>query len=55
MPRAEEKAADDTACTAPELGNAARIERPGGHHFDGEYQPVADMILRGLTSRARSY
>jgi len=48
---AEEKATDNTACTAPELDRAERIERPGGHHFDGDYATLARIILRAIEAR----
>lgn len=35
---------DETACLSPELDGATLVERPGGHHFDGKYEPVADII-----------
>jgi len=41
----------ETACTAPELDGATRIARPGGHHFDGNYQIIADAILARLKGR----
>jgi type IV secretory pathway VirJ component len=44
----DEQPGVDTACTLPELDNATRIMRPGGHHFDGEYQPIAQAILERL-------
>ncbi|MFN8831162.1 MAG: virulence factor family protein [Labrys sp. (in: a-proteobacteria)] len=45
---AEEKASNDTACTAPELSKATLVERPGGHHFDGDYQSIADILLKRI-------
>jgi len=42
----------DTACVAPELDQATRLERPGGHHFDGNYAAIAEAILTKLTARA---
>ena len=48
----EEKADSDTACTSPEIDVADRFERPGGHHFDGDYQAVARMILDRLQRQA---
>ena len=38
----------DTACVAKELAGATLVERPGGHHFDGKYEPVADIIAERL-------
>jgi type IV secretory pathway VirJ component len=49
---ADEAADNDTACIAPELDNATRLERPGGHHFDGDYQAIADALLTRLVPRA---
>ncbi len=40
--------AEETACVARELDGATRVERPGGHHFDGKYEPVADIIVERL-------
>ena len=39
----------DTACIAPEMKGAQLIETPGGHHFDGDYGKLAEMIARGFT------
>ncbi|MDQ0395939.1 AcvB/VirJ family lysyl-phosphatidylglycerol hydrolase [Labrys monachus] len=50
----EERAAGNTACTLPELGRATRIERRGGHHFDGDYAGIARIILRRLGAASRS-
>lgn len=44
----DELTAGDTACGAKELDGAVRIERPGGHHFDGDYAAVAKIILDRL-------
>jgi type IV secretory pathway VirJ component len=49
---AEETADSDTACTSPEIDAADRFERPGGHHFDGDYQAVARMIADRLQRQA---
>lgn len=43
-----EAKAGETACVAAQLNGATLVERPGGHHFDGKYEPVADMILERL-------
>jgi type IV secretory pathway VirJ component len=45
---AEEVPDNDTACVFPEMKKAEIIERPGGHHFDGNYEPVARAILDRL-------
>jgi type IV secretory pathway VirJ component len=47
---AEEKADADTACVFKELDGARRLERPGGHHFDGDYESVARIIRDAVTS-----
>ncbi len=44
---------DDTACTAPELEPAERIETQGGHHFDGDYAALADRIMAGARRRSQ--
>ena len=39
--------ADEAAtslCTAPGIGAIRRLERPGGHHFDQQYDLLADAI-----------
>jgi type IV secretory pathway VirJ component len=43
---------DDTACTAPEFDRAERIETAGGHHFDGDYQALAQKIMAGARRRS---
>ncbi len=50
----DEKDESDTACVFPELANATRVERPGGHHFDGNYEAVAEMILSRLNVDLRT-
>ena len=44
----DELAAGDTACGASELAGATRVARPGGHHFDGDYDAVAKLIVERL-------
>ena len=44
----DEVADQETACVFPEMAKATLVERPGGHHFDGNYEPVARMILDRL-------
>jgi type IV secretory pathway VirJ component len=46
---ADEAADKETSCTAPEMRGAELIERPGGHHFDGDYDALAARILARLT------
>jgi type IV secretory pathway VirJ component len=41
----------ETACVFPEMAKATNIKRPGGHHFDGNYEPVARMILDRLKAK----
>lgn len=36
---------EDTACTLPELKGAQLVRTAGGHHFDGNYEALADAIL----------
>lgn len=44
----------DSLCTAPGLGNVARLQRPGDHHFDRRYNIIADAIRAHFeTSGAR--
>ena len=38
---------EDTACTASVFDRAERIETQGGHHFDRNYDALAQRILRG--------
>lgn len=40
---------EDTACTRPELKGAQLIRTEGGHHFDGNYEALADAILAGAS------
>jgi type IV secretory pathway VirJ component len=53
----EEVPDNETACIFPEIAKATIVKRPGGHHFDGDYETVARMILARLvsseTARAR--
>jgi type IV secretory pathway VirJ component len=44
----EEKEDKETACVLPELQGATLVERPGGHHFDGHYEPIAEEIRKRL-------
>jgi type IV secretory pathway VirJ component len=48
---AKEQDDNDTACVYPELAEAQIIERPGGHHFDGDYQSVAQIIYERITGK----
>jgi type IV secretory pathway VirJ component len=50
----DEQDDDDTACVIPELPAEARLMRPGGHHFDGNYQAIADAMLARLISHTAS-
>jgi type IV secretory pathway VirJ component len=49
---AAEKGDNDTACVFPELQGAQVVQRPGGHHFDGDYQTVAQLIYERITGKA---
>jgi type IV secretory pathway VirJ component len=42
---------EDTLCTSPELGAAERIRTTGGHHFNGDYERLANEILAGAARR----
>jgi type IV secretory pathway VirJ component len=44
----------ETACVLPEIAKATIVERPGGHHFDGNYEPVARMILDRLKTKTEA-
>jgi type IV secretory pathway VirJ component len=44
----EEIADNETACVDPAMAKATIVQRPGGHHFDGDYETVARMILNRL-------
>jgi hypothetical protein len=39
--------------TPAEMKRAELIERPGGHHFDGNYDALAARILERLTINPR--
>lgn len=41
---ASEVSSDATGCTFASLAGATLVERPGGHHFDGKYDLLAQMI-----------
>jgi type IV secretory pathway VirJ component len=43
---------DDTACTDPAMARAQLVKTEGGHHFDGDYGRLADVILDGMKERA---
>ena len=42
---------EDTLCTTPELAKAEILKFPGGHHFDEDYEKVADAILASARRR----
>ncbi|GLS24267.1 hypothetical protein GCM10007874_72880 [Labrys miyagiensis] len=46
---ADEKQAGESGCLLKVMRGATLIERPGGHHFDGNYIPIAQAILRRLS------
>ena len=48
----DEKDDNETACVFSELAKAQIVQRPGGHHFDGDYQTVAQIIFDRLTAKA---
>ncbi|MBL8658776.1 MAG: virulence factor family protein [Rhodospirillales bacterium] len=43
---------DDSLCPTPALSGAEVIAMPGGHHFDGEYEKIAERIIAGAQSRS---
>lgn len=43
---------EDSLCRAPELAKAEIVRFSGGHHFDGDYEKLADAILRSAQRRA---
>lgn len=45
---------DDTSCTAAEIANAEIIRTRGGHHFDGDYEALAERIVTGIGRRGVS-
>lgn len=46
----EEQKDGSTGCTLPELDGATRVARSGGHHFGGDYQEIAQIIVDRLKS-----
>jgi type IV secretory pathway VirJ component len=40
----------DTACTSPALEGAELVRTAGGHHFDGNYEALADAIIAGAAA-----
>ncbi|MFD2252585.1 type IV secretory pathway VirJ component [Pseudochelatococcus lubricantis] len=44
----EDADSGDTSCTAAELGPAQRVPLEGGHHFDGDYAHLAELIWQRL-------
>ena len=45
----DEKEDSPTACVLPQLKGASIVERPGRRHFDGNYEVLAEQILKRLT------
>ena len=48
----DEEKEQDTLCSLPELKGAEVIRTTGGHHFDGDYDRLAQIILEGAKRRA---
>jgi type IV secretory pathway VirJ component len=47
------EAEQDSVCARKELdGIVSRVELNGGHHFDGDYQHTADLIIAADKARA---
>lgn len=42
---------DETACKDPALAGTEKLELEGGHHFDGDYLPLAAKILASMEKR----
>lgn len=47
----DESKEGETACVDAALDGSTRVERPGGHHFDGKYEIIADIILQRLNAK----
>jgi type IV secretory pathway VirJ component len=45
---------DDIVCDKPELEKAEVIRTTGSHHFDGDYETLAQRILEAADRRARA-
>jgi len=45
---AEEK--DESGCTEPGMAGE-KLERPGGHHFDENYDNLADFMVKAIEAR----
>ena len=45
---------DDIVCDKPELEKAEVIRTTGSHHFDGDYEKLAQQILEGAERRAKT-
>ncbi len=52
---ASEAAGHETGCTLPALSGAMLVERPGGHHFDGNYLLLAQLIRDRIVSALALY
>ena len=46
---------EDTVCSDPALTGAEVIRTTGGHHFDGDYESLAEKILDGAKRRRTSH
>jgi type IV secretory pathway VirJ component len=44
---------EDSVCPAPELAHAEILRVPGGHHFDEDYEKLADTILASAQRRQK--
>ncbi len=43
---------EDSLCPTQALSGAEIIAMPGGHHFDGEYEKIAQRIIAGARNRS---
>lgn len=50
----EERDPAQSGCLGAAMTGATLVERPGGHHFDGDYEPIARMILARLKAAPRN-
>ncbi len=51
-PESDSNAADGSLCRLPALAGTEVIRTAGGHHFDGDYQALAQRVLDGIEKRA---
>ena len=42
----------DSFCLKPQPQNVRVVQLPGGHHYDGNYRALGDLIVKNLPARA---